>query len=227
MADFGTELDVFRTETREWLEANCPASMRTPLTAEETPWGGRKFKWANPDSKIWLDRMAEKGWTAPMWPKEYGGGGLTAAQARVLEQEMARIKARPPLFSFGIWMLGVQRYEHEVERTIKAIPLETKPKKSDVMGLETGEFIVCTRKEVEKVYVLPSWLPEEVGAKVATGELAADSDEVQHYKAEYQAEKHPDTLARPGDEQLILTSENEEDLTDLELRISALETSIL
>ena len=128
---------------------------------------------------------------------------------------------------FGIWMLGVQRYEHEVERTIKAIPLETKPKKSDVMGLETGEFIVCTRKEVEKVYVLPSWLPEEVGAKVATGELAADSDEVQHYKAEYQAEKHPDTLARPGDEQLILTSENEEDLTDLELRISALETSIL
>ena len=119
MADFGTELDVFRTETREWLEANCPASMRTPLTAEETPWGGAKFKWANPDSKIWLDRMAETGWTAPMWPREYGGGGLTAAQARVLEQEMARIKARPPLFSFGIWMLGPVLLEYANEEQKK------------------------------------------------------------------------------------------------------------
>ena len=115
MADFGAELDVFRTETRDWLEANCPASMRTPMTAEETPWGGARFKWANPDSKTWLDRMAEKGWTAPMWPKDYGGGGLTAAQARVLEQEMARIKARPPLFSFGIWMLGPVLLEYAIE----------------------------------------------------------------------------------------------------------------
>ena len=109
MADFGGELDVFRTETRAWLEANCPASMRTPMTGDETPWGGRKFKWKNPDSKVWLDRMAEKGWTAPMWPKAYGGGGLSAAEARVLEQELARIKARPALFSFGVWMLG--RYD--------------------------------------------------------------------------------------------------------------------
>ena len=119
MADFGAELDVFRTETRDWLEANCPASMRTPMTAEETPWGGARFKWANPDSKTWLDRMAEKGWTAPMWPKDYGGGGLTAAQARVLEQEMARIKARPPLFSFGIWMLGPVLLEYANEEQKK------------------------------------------------------------------------------------------------------------
>jgi len=115
MADFGAELDTFRTQTRDWLEANCPASMRTPLTAEETPWGGRKFKWKNPDSKLWLDRMAERGWTAPTWPKEYGGGGLTAAQARVLEQELGRIKARPALFSFGIWMLGPVLLEYANE----------------------------------------------------------------------------------------------------------------
>ena len=119
MADFGAELDVFRTETREWLEANCPASMRTPMTAEETPWGGAKFKWANPDSKVWLDRMAEKGWTAPTWPKEYGGGGLSSAQARVLEQELARIKARPALFSFGIWMLGPVLLEYANEEQKK------------------------------------------------------------------------------------------------------------
>ena len=119
MADFGGELDLFRTETRAWLEANCPASMRTPMTGDETPWGGRTFKWKNPDSKVWLDRMAEKGWTAPMWPNEYGGGGLSAAEARVLEQELARIKARPALFSFGVWMLGPVLLEYANEEQKK------------------------------------------------------------------------------------------------------------
>lgn len=70
-------IEKFRQETREWLEANCPASMRTPMPEEETPWGGRNATWVNPDSKVWLDRMASRGWTAPTWPKEYGGGGLT------------------------------------------------------------------------------------------------------------------------------------------------------
>jgi len=50
--------------------------------------------------------MAERGWTCPMWPKEYGGGGLTIDENRVLQQELARINARPALSSFGIWMLG-------------------------------------------------------------------------------------------------------------------------
>jgi len=99
-------IEKFRQETREWLEANCPASMRTPMPEEETPWGGRNAKWANPDSKVWLDRMASRGWTAPTWPKEYGGGGLTKEESLVLGQEMRRIKARQPLSSFGLWMLG-------------------------------------------------------------------------------------------------------------------------
>ena len=99
-------IEKFRQETREWLEANCPASMRTPMPEEETPWGGRNATWVNPDSKVWLDRMASRGWTAPTWPKEYGGGGLTKEESLVLSQEMRRIKARQPLSSFGLWMLG-------------------------------------------------------------------------------------------------------------------------
>lgn len=104
--DSPAELEAFRTEVREWLEENCPPSMRTPMTEDEVVWGGRREKFKNPDSKVWLERMGEKGWTAPTWPKEYGGGGLTRDQAKVLEQEMARIHARPPLFSFGLWMFG-------------------------------------------------------------------------------------------------------------------------
>jgi len=100
------ELEQFRAETREWLESNCPDAMRTPMPAEETVWGGRDAEYANPDSKLWLERMAAKGWTCPQWPAEYGGGGLSPAQAEVLAEELARIRARPALTSFGISMLG-------------------------------------------------------------------------------------------------------------------------
>merc|ERR1719487_347701 len=116
MADFGgTELDAFRAETRAWLEANYPPSLNAPMSEDEAPWGGRKMVWKNPDAKLWLDRMAERGWTAPMWPKEYGGGGLSKAQNKVLEQELRRLKARPALMSFGIWMLGPVLLEYATE----------------------------------------------------------------------------------------------------------------
>ncbi len=100
------DLDTFREETRNWLEENCPASMRTPMAEQDIIWGGKTQIYHNPDSKLWLERMGEKGWTAPEWPTEYGGGGLSRAQAGVLQQELRRIKARPPLYSFGLWMFG-------------------------------------------------------------------------------------------------------------------------
>ncbi len=100
------DLEAFRKETREWLEANCPEEMRKPMQSEaDAVWGGKKFKFSEPQ-KLWLDRMAEKGWTVPEWPTEYGGGGLSKAEAKILREEMQRIKARVPLQSFGIWMLG-------------------------------------------------------------------------------------------------------------------------
>ncbi len=98
---------LFRQETRAWLENNCPPKMRTPIkTAEDACWGGRNWTYLNKDQEIWLHKMAEKGWTAPSWPKEYGGAGLSRAEAKILQQEMDAIGARSPLHSFGIWMLG-------------------------------------------------------------------------------------------------------------------------
>ncbi|MEQ8858546.1 MAG: acyl-CoA dehydrogenase family protein [Pseudomonadales bacterium] len=100
------DLDTFRDDVRSWLEDNCPPSMRTAMPESEAVWGGRSEKFVNPDSRIWLERMAERGWTCPTWPTEYGGGGLGFEQDRVLQQELRRINARPALQSFGIWMLG-------------------------------------------------------------------------------------------------------------------------
>ena len=100
------DLEAFRSDVRAWLDENCPPSMRTPMPEDETVWGGRNGTFKNPDSKLWLDRMASRGWTAPTWPKAYGGGGLDADENKVLQQELGRISARPPLNSFGLWMLG-------------------------------------------------------------------------------------------------------------------------
>lgn len=99
-------LEAFREETRAWLEENCPESMRTPMPADESPSGGRKVTFKNPDTKVWMDRMAEKGWTAPTWPKEYGGGGLSIQENQILQQEMHRINARTPLMGMGLTMIG-------------------------------------------------------------------------------------------------------------------------
>ena len=101
-----SDLEAFREEVRGWLEANCPEEMRQPMQGEDdVVWGGRNFKFTEPQ-KLWLDRMADKGWTVPEWPTEYGGGGLDKAHAKVLRDEMKRLNARVPLQSFGIWMLG-------------------------------------------------------------------------------------------------------------------------
>jgi len=99
--------DVFREEIRTWLEANCPAEMRQPVRDEDDIcWGGRNWTFKNEAQKQWLERCVAKGYTVPDWPKAYGGAGLSAAEYKIFRQEMARIKARPPLSSFGIWMLG-------------------------------------------------------------------------------------------------------------------------
>jgi alkylation response protein AidB-like acyl-CoA dehydrogenase len=89
--------------------------MRTATPEDEVIWGGRSQHFKNPDSKVWLQRMAERGWTAPTWPKQYGGGGLSYDEQRILQQELARAKARTPLNSFGIWMLGPALLEYANE----------------------------------------------------------------------------------------------------------------
>ena len=102
-----TDLDTFRADTRAWLDANCPAECRGPVKSDEDRvWGGRNAVFPTPAHRTWLERMGERGWTAPEWPKAYGGGGLSREEAKVLASEMRRLDAQAPLASFGVWMLG-------------------------------------------------------------------------------------------------------------------------
>src|SRR2546422_7434786 len=100
------DLETFRDDAPRWLDANAPASMSTPpRTPEDVCWGGRKPRYPE-DVTRWLDVMVERGWTAPTWPREYGGGGLAKEEAKVLAGEMAKRTLRPPLIGFGLTMIG-------------------------------------------------------------------------------------------------------------------------
>ena len=100
------DLETFREETRAWLVANAPPSMRTPVkTSDELCWGGKKSTYPA-DVKRWLDLNIERGWTAPSWPRAYGGGGLSKAEAKILAEEMSALSLRPLLFGFGLTMIG-------------------------------------------------------------------------------------------------------------------------
>ncbi|MGI9329050.1 MAG: acyl-CoA dehydrogenase family protein [Pseudomonadales bacterium] len=101
-----TDLAKFRDETRQWLQQNCPAGVRGANAPEDFYWGGRRASFVNDDARLWFERVVERGWTVPTWPKEYGGGGLSKAEAQVLGQELRSLEAKPALFSFGISMLG-------------------------------------------------------------------------------------------------------------------------
>ena len=116
-----TDLDRFRADARAWLEANCPPRMRTRMPEEEQVAGGKQAVWAHPEQKIWLDRMAAKGWTAPTWPREYGGGGLSKDEAIILEEEMNDLGCRPPLRGMGLSMLGPVLLEYGTEEQRRKI----------------------------------------------------------------------------------------------------------
>ncbi len=107
----------FRAEVRQWLEANCPASMRTPaISNEDMVPGGSRISFRSDDQRLWFERMRDRGWFAPGWPTAYGGGGLGPREQRILEQEMLALGCRPPQYNLGIWMLGPVLLELGTER---------------------------------------------------------------------------------------------------------------
>ena len=109
MADFGgSDLDAFRAEARAWLAANFPPSLKGRggmMSAEGVAPAGA-------DAKAWTKAMGGKGWGVPTWPRAYGGGGLSAAQARALQQEMNAVGAWNPIGGMGVMMFGPTLLEY-------------------------------------------------------------------------------------------------------------------
>jgi len=101
-------LETFRQEARSWIRASAPKSLwgTSGSGPFEGYWGGSKCEDNDPDLLVWRDRGIEKGWTAPSWPKEYGGGGLTRVQEDIIHAEMKAIGVPRPIAGQGLAMLG-------------------------------------------------------------------------------------------------------------------------
>lgn len=114
-------LEDFRKDVRAWLEANFPKSLVGKGMSMAGPMGADSL---GPDGVAWRKAMGEKGWGTPTWPTEYGGGGLSRAQAKVLTEEMGRIGAWNPIGGMGILMFGPTLLEYgSEEQKQRHIPL--------------------------------------------------------------------------------------------------------
>jgi len=71
--------DVFRTHVQDWVEANYPAELRHPLE-----------RLHRRDTKVWYDRLVQRGWLAPGWPREWGGMGLSPGKQVIFQDVLAR-----------------------------------------------------------------------------------------------------------------------------------------
>src|SRR5215469_6851068 len=120
MADFGGDAEAFRLEARTWLEENFPKALKDNPAAQTAAMMGAA---ETAEVKLWRERMGAKGWGTPTWPREYGGGGLSRAEARVLAEEMNRIGARNPIGGMGVSMFGPTLLEYGTEaQKAKHIP---------------------------------------------------------------------------------------------------------
>ncbi len=129
MADFGAE-SGFRAEAKSWLEGHFPQALRGDAAAQMSAMmGGRE----SDDAKAWRQAMGAKGWGTPTWPAQYGGGGLSRADARILAEEMAAVGARNPIGGMGVMMFGPTLVEYGTEAL----------KRQHLPGIITGTVRWC------------------------------------------------------------------------------------
>jgi len=118
----------WRKEVRDFLENAYPAELRpgggprtrgTPRNENEGE-GMFRSKDANaaPPMQRWRQALAERGWVAPAWPKEYGGAGLDTKRQFIMNEEFAEFGAMN-VGGFGTMMFGPTLIVHGTEEQKK------------------------------------------------------------------------------------------------------------
>ncbi len=95
--DFSAEDTAFREEVRSFIAENYPPALRAKQDNEEALTKEDYFSW----HRI----LAKKGWSAPAWPKEWGGTNWTPTQKYIWSEELAKAQALPVL-PFGVTMVA-------------------------------------------------------------------------------------------------------------------------
>jgi alkylation response protein AidB-like acyl-CoA dehydrogenase len=92
---YNAEELAFRDEVRGWLRSNLPAELRQKVESYQ--------ELSKDDLLRWHRILADKGWVAPDWPKEWGGTDWTVTQRYIFEEECG-FAATPPLVAFSLRM---------------------------------------------------------------------------------------------------------------------------
>jgi alkylation response protein AidB-like acyl-CoA dehydrogenase len=112
----------WREEVKAFLDRELPDSIRvknrlvTGASVEgragndvqgrpEARAGGSGFQLEGGTMGEWRGRLAERGWIAPAWPKEYGGAGLSPMEQFIMNEEFAEAGA-PQVGGMGVSMVG-------------------------------------------------------------------------------------------------------------------------
>ena len=96
----------FREEIRQFIRDNLPPEMAARTLAAYHPY--------KPDVLFWTAKLNERGWSAPHWPKQYGGPGWTTAQRHIFEEE-SFLAGCPALNPQGVHLVGPTIYTYGTE----------------------------------------------------------------------------------------------------------------
>lgn len=105
----------FRREVRIWLESNVSSSRRTETEASRAAERAQELE---QQRREFRRRLGAQGWLVPTWPKEYGGGGLSASHAATINEELARAGA-PSIGDQGMNRFGPACLVHGTEEQKK------------------------------------------------------------------------------------------------------------
>jgi alkylation response protein AidB-like acyl-CoA dehydrogenase len=110
---YPAEVEQFRSELRDWLSAN----LTDELIAARRPSGHDDVVFEK--LRAWNRTMADAGWAAVSWPREYGGRGATVLEQLVYTEETTRARAPLPLNVIGINNIApaIMQYGTESQKT--------------------------------------------------------------------------------------------------------------
>ena len=99
---------AFRDEVRKFLKDELPEGLARKGGGGAMFGGGGRSRGGDYFQKLmpWLNKLSERGWVAPAWPKEYGGAGLTVIEQFILSQEMAMTGAPKSPNVIGLGWVG-------------------------------------------------------------------------------------------------------------------------
>ena len=105
---------AWRGVVRDFIKTEAPASLHTTDGGFEGA-GFARSRDAMGAMREWRDKIVERGWIAPAWPKKYGGAGLGVKEQFILSEEFAESGVPGNLGGFGVMMIGPTLIEHGTE----------------------------------------------------------------------------------------------------------------